>query len=175
MAKTKDAKDTIKEMKVIQELQKNSKVSIEAMAKICGVSRQKVYRIIKHLEGNQIIWGYSAIVNESQLGLQKFLLLLKRSNQPLEKGITDKITSNGLEPILSNLGISVESSYYLHGEYDWELVFTAKDLRHAIKFSNLLVQNYPGLIKKMNLIQILFANREHNVFNPNRKKLKDFV
>ena len=175
MAKTDDAKETMKEMKVIQELRKNSKVSIETMAKICGISRQKVYRIIKNLEGSKIIWGYTAIVNDSQLGLQKFVLLLKRSNQPVEKGVTDRIVSNDLEPIFSNLGILIVSSYYLHGEYDWELIFTAKDLRHAIKFSNLLVQNYPGLIKKMNLMQVLFANREHYVFNPDPKKLKDFV
>jgi DNA-binding Lrp family transcriptional regulator len=175
MAKTHDAKETVRELKVIQELRKNSKVSIETMAKICGVSRQKVYRIIKNLEGNQIIWGYTAIVNDSQLGLQKFVLLLKRSNQPIEKSITDKIASNELEPIISNLGISIVSSYYLHGEYDWELVFTAKDLRHAIKFSNVLVQHYPGFIKKMNLMQILFANKEHYVRNPNPKKLIDFV
>ena len=51
------------EKKVIKELQKNSKESSDKIAKKCGFSRQKVWRIIKKLEKNKTIWGYFAVVD----------------------------------------------------------------------------------------------------------------
>ena len=43
------------ELKVIAELQKNAKESIDIIAKNCGYSRQKVCRIINRLEENKTI------------------------------------------------------------------------------------------------------------------------
>lgn len=175
MAKISKEQDTINEGKILTELRKNSNKSIGTIAKICGVSRQKVYRTIKHLEETSAIWGYTAIIDEQVQGLQKFIILLKRSNQPLEKKTVETIALSRLEPIYTELGISIESSYYVHGEYDWAIIFTAQDLRHAKKFSGLLVQYFPDLILKMNLMQILFSQREHYVFNPNPTKLVGFL
>ena len=54
----KSSKDQIDadEKKIIKELQKNSKESIDKIAKKCGFSRQKVWRVIKRLEKNKTIW-----------------------------------------------------------------------------------------------------------------------
>jgi DNA-binding Lrp family transcriptional regulator len=173
----KDGKDQdgMNDAKIVSELRKNAKTSIETIAKNCGLSRQKVYRIIKHLEENHIIWGYTAIIDEYEQGLQKFILLLKRTNQPIEKNTVDTIARSRLEHTYLELGVSIESSYYLHGEYDWAMVFTAANLRHAKKFATLLVENYPGLITKMNLMQVLFSGREHHVFNPNPDRLAELL
>ena len=175
MAKNSKDQEIINETKIVKELRKNAKMSIETIAKNVGISRQKVYRIIKHLEETHMIWGYTAIIDEYQQGLQKFILLLKRTNRPLEKNTVDTIARSRLDHMYLDLGISIESSYYLHGEYDWAIVFTTEDLRHAKKFANLLVENYPGVITKMNLMQILFAGREHHVFTPHPDKLAEFV
>ena len=75
-SKEQQAKD---ERKVLAELQKNSNESIDTIAKHCGFSRQKVWRIIKHLEDNKIIWGYTAVVDEEGTGLKHFVLLVKRN------------------------------------------------------------------------------------------------
>jgi len=173
----KDSKDqeSINEAKIVKELRKNAKMNIETIAKNVGISRQKVYRIIKHLEETHMIWGYTAIIDEYKQGLQKFILLLKRSNQPLEKNTVETIARSRLEHTYLDLGISIESSYYLHGEYDWAMVFTAVDLRYAKKFAGLLIENYPGIIIKMNMMQILFSAREHHIFNPNPNKLAEFL
>ena len=81
----KSSKDQIyaDEKKVIRELQKNSKESIDTIAKNCGFSRQKVWRIIKRLEKNKTIWGYFAVVDYEKLNLKRYLMLIKRSNKPL--------------------------------------------------------------------------------------------
>jgi len=94
----KDSKDqeSINEAKIVKELRKNAKMNIETIAKNVGISRQKVYRIIKHLEETHMIWGYTAIIDEYKQGLQKFILLLKRSNQPLEKNTVETIARSRL-------------------------------------------------------------------------------
>jgi DNA-binding Lrp family transcriptional regulator len=175
MAKDTRDQDSINETKILNELRKNAKMNIETIAKNCGMTRQKVYRIIKHLEETRTIWGYTVIVDDENQRSQKYILLLKRSNQPITKGTADTIAWNRFENIYADLGIAIESSYYLHGEYDWIIIFTAEDLRHAKKFGDLLVQNYPGIIAKMNLMQILFSNKEHYVYNPDPDTLNKFL
>ena len=163
------------DLKIIQELQKYSKNSIETIARQCGFSRQKIWRVIKNLEEKQIIWGYSTIVDEQKQGLQKFILLLKRTMDPIDEETVDSIAFSRLEKEYNEIGITIESSYYIHGEYDWTLIFTAKDLKHAKKLSAFLLTKYPGIIGKVNLMQILYSQRSHHIVNPNKKKLREFL
>jgi DNA-binding Lrp family transcriptional regulator len=163
------------EMKILAELQKNSNESIDTIAKHCGFSRQKVWRTIKQLEKSCIIWGYTAIVDEQKQGLQKFILLIKRSMQTLETKSVDDIAADKFEKIYSKMGITIESSYYVHGEFDWILLFTAKDLKQAKKFTGLLLEAYPGIVAKISLLQTLFIQREHKICNPDPTKLSEFL
>jgi DNA-binding Lrp family transcriptional regulator len=163
------------EKKIFSELVKNSKENIETIAKHSGFSRQKTWRIIQRLEENHTIWGYTVIIDEQKQGLQKFVLLLKRSMKRLVNETTDQITSYRLVKEYMKLGINVESSYYIDGEYDWELIFTAPDLKTAKKFTDSLLKEYPGIISKINLMQVLMTERSHNIFNPEKMDLKEFL
>ena len=162
-------------MRIIEELQKYSKNSIDTVAQQCGFSRQKVWRVIKNLEEKQVIWGYTTVVDEQKQGFQKFILLLKRTIEPIDEETVDSIAFSRLEKDYHEIGITIESSYYIHGEYDWALIFTAKDLKHAKKLSALLLAKYPGIIGKVNLMQILYSQRSHYIVNPNKKKLREFL
>lgn len=163
------------EKKILAALQRYSKENVDTIAQQCGFSRQKVWRCIKRLEANRLIWGYTAVVDGQKQGNEKFMLLLKRSLQTLEKSTADDLSVNRLETAHADLGIAIQSSYYLHGEYDWAIIFTAPDITHAKNFSNALLKKYPGIVASMHLIQILFTEREHYVLNPNPMKLRDFL
>ena len=54
------------EKQILLELSKNANKSINEIAKTCGFSRQKVWRIIKNLEKNNTIWGYVAVIDEEK-------------------------------------------------------------------------------------------------------------
>jgi len=60
MAKNSKKQIEEDEIKVIAELQKNSNENIGTIAKKCGFSRQKAWRIIKRLEKSQHAWLRSA-------------------------------------------------------------------------------------------------------------------
>ena len=66
MAKSSKKQIYEDELKVIVELQKNAKENIDIISKKCGYSRQKVWRIIKRLEEDKTIWGYTAVVKEEK-------------------------------------------------------------------------------------------------------------
>ena len=154
---------------------KNSNENIDTIAKNCGFSRQKAWRMIKQLETKKYIWGYTAIVDEQKQGLQKYILLMKRSIQRIDDETADQIASNRLVKEYIKLGINAESSYYVNGEYDWELIFTAPDLKTAKKFTDALLGEYPKIISKINLMQVIMTKRSHNILNPDGMMLKEFL
>ncbi len=130
MAKSSKEQIDDDEKKVIRELQKNSKENIDKIAKKCGFSRQKVWRVIKRLEKNKTIWGYNVVVDNEKLDLINYLILIKRTSKPIEK-TANKIISRDLEEKANEIGIVIHSSHYLHGEFDWQICFTSKNITNA--------------------------------------------
>jgi len=171
-SKEKVAEDT---RKILAELQKNGKEHIDRIAKQCHISKQKLLRIIKYLEKNHAIWGYTAIVDEHEQPYKKFILLLKRTSEKFDHKTLDEIELRQFKNEYAPMGIAIESSYYIHGEYDWMVIFTATDLIQAKKFSTILFEHYPGIAEKINLMQIIFTHRAHYIPNPNQTKLREFL
>jgi DNA-binding Lrp family transcriptional regulator len=174
---SKSSRDQIDkdEKKILSELVKNSNEKIETIAKHCGFSRQKTWRFIKQLEAKGLIWGYTAIFNEEKIGLIHFILMVKRTTKQLEEKTADKIISRRLEDLVAELGITIESSSYVHGEYDWVITFTALDIKQAKKFSDSLITLHPGVIEKIAIMQTLMFIRKHYILNPEKMKLKEFL
>lgn len=175
MEKVNDEYLNTDERAVLSELQRYASNNIEAIAHHCGFSRQKVYRIIKKLEEKKIIWGYTTIFHEEIQDLQKFLLLVKRTTKPIDESTINDIVSTQILKEIREMGITIESSYCIHGEFDWALIFTATDLKHAKKFSNQLMGIYAYLVEKTLLMQILYSQRDHHIQNPNPSKIKDLL
>ncbi len=163
------------EKKVLSELKKNSKENIVTIAKHCGFSRQRTWKLIKQIEEKGLIWGYTVIVDEEKQGLKKFILLLKRSMRRINNETADQIASYRVVKEYIKLGINVESSYYVIGEYDWVLIFTAPDLRTAKNFCDSLLQEYPDIISNLNLMQVLTIKRSHNILNPDKMVLRKLL
>jgi DNA-binding Lrp family transcriptional regulator len=161
--------------KILSELVKNSKEHIDTIAKNCGFSKQKVWKAIKQMEENQMIWGYTAIFDEKKIGMNHFILMLKRTSKQLDEGATDRIISRRAEGLMNEFGGTIESSIYVHGEYDWVVLFTAEDIRHAKKYSDSLIQLHPGEIEKISILQTLMFIKKQYILNPDRKKLKEFL
>jgi DNA-binding Lrp family transcriptional regulator len=80
-----------------------------------------------------------------------------------------------LEDLAAEIGIIIESSSYVHGEYDWVLTFTAEDVRQAKKFCNSVIALHPGVIEKITILQTLMFIRKQYILNQDKSKLKDFL
>ena len=174
---SKSSRDQIDqdEKKILSELVKNAKENIDTIAKHCGFSRQKTWRFIKQLETKKLIWGYTAIFDEQKIGLTHFMLMIKRTSKQLEEKTINTIVSRKLEDLVEEIGITIESSSYVHGEYDWVITFTAEDIKQAKKFSDSVAALHPDIIEKITIMQTLMFIRKQYILNPDKKKLKDFL
>jgi DNA-binding Lrp family transcriptional regulator len=173
----KSSKEQINEdeKKILAELQKNSKENIDNIAERCGFSRQKVWRIIKRLEKDHIIWGYTAIVDEEKQDLKHYIILIKRTSLPIDEKLADKIVTRKLESLASKRGVKVESSLYIHGVYDWMVYFTTKDTKQAKKFCEIFNRLYKGYIAELNLLETMFPFKKQGFFNPEAEGLKEYL
>jgi DNA-binding Lrp family transcriptional regulator len=173
------AKNSVKQIeedenKIIKELSNNSNKSINEIAKKCGFSRQKVWRIIKNLESDKTIWGYVAVTNEEKLGKKHFIVLIKRSNLPLDKKMIDKIVKRELDKESEAIGVEILTSSYVNGIYDWVICLMAKDVKEAKRFVENLNRTFEGYISEIHLLEDMFSAKKCGIQNPEIEKLTKF-
>ena len=162
------------EKKIIKELSKNANKSINDIAKTCGFSRQKVWRIVNNLEKNNTIWGYAAVVDEEKLGKKSYIMLMKRTNKPISEETIGHITNREIATRLKKIGIQMINSCFIHGKYDWIILFTASNIQTAKTMVELYNQLYEGYISEVQLLEVIFPVVSCGVTNPEIKKLGDF-
>ncbi len=173
MAKSSKKQIDQDEKRVIEQLQRNSNESIDKIAKTCGFSRQKVWRIIKRLENNKTIWGYTAIPDKDKQGVRHYIMLLKRSNQPAGDAV-DNVLDAFKKYTGKNIGVFVQTASLLQGEYDLMLCFTAKDIMVAKRFTEFLKKKYAPYISDITMVEDIFSIRISGMMNPRVDDLKEF-
>ena len=161
------------EKEIIRELQKNSKESIDKIAKKCGFSRQKVWRIIKRLENNKTIWGYHAAVDNNKVGLQRYFVLIKRTNKPFSKEHIDSIIKQELKSKIVERKIIVDGISYVHGDFDGIYEIRTSNARQMKKFVEALYNLSKGYISDIKILEELFPIEKNGIVNPNIEELKD--
>jgi DNA-binding Lrp family transcriptional regulator len=131
--------------------------------------------MINQLEKNNTIWGYSTVYDEKKMGLKHFMLMVKRSNKKIDEQTIDQIISRKVEDFALDFDTFIESSFYVHGEYDWIITFVTKDINHALKFSESVLAQNPGIIERVTILQTMMFIRKHYILNPDRKELKEYL
>ncbi len=152
------------ELKVIRLLTENARMSNSEIAKKIGLTRQTVSKIIKNLEKNDLIWGYSLIGNPTKIGLNLYVLLLK-GKPNLESDIF-------INRIMDFVKIEDRFTIYtgiFHGAYDWIAIFTAINIKEARKFVNKLKRGLEQFIDEIILMEQLVPVSMLQFSNPNLK------
>jgi DNA-binding Lrp family transcriptional regulator len=172
----KSRKETIlhDEIKVMDALEQNSKDSVDGIAKRCGFSSQKVWRIIKDLEEKKIIWGYTTVTDETAKKLKHFTVLVKRSNVPFGDGVRKEIILRKLDDYPMHI-VKIENIYLTHGSSDWILTFYAPNLVSAKKFVEETFARFSKYIQEYTLIETLVPVRKQGLKNPRIKELVEYV
>ncbi len=160
--------------KLLKILQTNSGDNIDKIAKNCGFSRQKLWRIKKRLEKDKTIWGYHAVADDEKMDLRRCLILIKRTHKPVSTKQLDLITTRKLKLESSKLGINIESSFFLHGSYDWFLSITAENIRQVKKFTEGFISLFGGGVSEVHVQEVIFSVEKNNFTNPNIDQIKDF-
>ena len=162
------------EKKIMVALQKNGKGSINDLSKHCGFSRQKVWRIIKRLEKDKVIWGYHAVVDKEKIDVKTYLILIKRTPKPMEKTFLDSIANNTLHRGGTKMGVELDSMFYVHGPYDWVLSITASDIGQVKQFCELVAKAFRWYVADIQVLVVLCPIKEDCIDNPNPESIRDF-
>jgi len=170
MPKTSKEQIADDEKKIIHELQKNSKENIDKIAKKCGFSRQKVWRVIKRLEKNEIIWGYSTIVDNKKIDLTHYTMLVKRSIVPIDEKLRNQISEEQLDNYFPELNITLEDCLYVNGRYDWIISFTAPGIKEMKKFCEKLMSKFPEHMGAYEVLETIIPIRKQGIKNPSAKE-----
>jgi len=159
---------------VLNILEQHAKESIDVIAKKCGFSRQKVWKIIKHLEEKKKIWGYTAITDEEVKEMKHFVLLVKRSSVPFTDVIRKELIHEKLDDYMPGV-VKIENIYITHGNYDWIITFYAPNLVTAKNFLAAVSKQVSEFIKEYHLLETLFPVRKQGFKNPQIKRLVEFL
>lgn len=175
MPKSSETRVRQDEEKILEILQTNAKASIDDIAKKCGFSRQKVWRIIKNLEEDKTIWGYSAIYEQERYNLRHFTMMVKRNTTPVDSKMMQEILTTRLDDLLPELNIKMDDIEYVHGFYDGLFSFYAPDLITAKKFSDRFKERFNQYIASVDLLEGIFFIRNQAIRNPNLKKIINYL
>jgi DNA-binding Lrp family transcriptional regulator len=169
-----DAKSKKQYDEVLNYLLEDPTRSARDIGKKMNSYRQMVWRKKKELEDNNVIWGYTAVVDESKLNHVIYMMLIK--SKPMSRGLADllirRITRD--EPRKQN--VRVINMFYVNGEYDWVLRFSAPDHATARRYYDtirLLYDEY--LLEKPVMIDVNFVLVSEGKSNPEIEKLYDFT
>ena len=172
----KSSKETMleDEIKVLSFLEQHAKESVDKIAKRCGVSRQKIWRIIKRLEAKKIIWGYTTITDNDARNLKHFTVLVNRTNIPIDDTFRNEVVSALIDEQVIG-PVKVENIYLTHGISDWIFTFYTPDIISAKKFVENAFKSYSKYVKGYTLIETLFPIRRQGLKNPRIKELIEYI
>ncbi len=160
--------------KIVKILQSNARISFNELAEKTGFSRQKIWRVIKDLEKNKKIWGFTTIFDINKLGLKQFFIMIRRkSGTQVEKQL-ENVINRKIKNKLKEIGVFIESSFYTNGDYDWISLATAENIGQMKKYIDYINKDMGHLLSDVKVVEVLFTLEKNNIENPNKQELWEY-
>jgi DNA-binding Lrp family transcriptional regulator len=167
-----DVEADIKE--IVRIFQNNARVSFNDLANKTGFSRQKIWRIIKGLEKDKTIWGYTTVFDTKKLGMKQYFIMLKRKHGAIIENQIENLINRNVKKQLEKMGVYIESSFYTNGEYDWISIASAEDIVHMKKYAEFIIKHFGSILSDVKIVEILFPLEKNNIENPKKEEIRDF-
>ena len=129
------------DLSILQSMQKNARVSLEALSETCALSVPSVQRRLKRLRDNKIISSEVAIIEPDKVGQEMtFIVQVDMEREALHH--LDEFRKQ------AKAEARVQQCYYVTGDADFVLICVAKnmrdfeDLTHKLFFGNANVRRF---------------------------------
>lgn len=144
--------------------------SIREIAKELNGNRQRVWRTKKKLEKEKIIWGYTAVIDDTKLKHGLYQLMIK--SKPLTPKLVETIIKKIASGEFKKQNVIVKDMLYVNGEYDFIMCFSAPDHATARKYYNAIRMAYQKyLLEKPVMVNVDFSLIREGKINPELEKL----
>ena len=164
--------------RVIDCLLRDPVCSVQGIAEKCNLSTQQVYRILRSLEEEGIIFGKPTMIDLKKLGKKRFIIYARRSGKPSDQVTlnTSLYSSEFLEQLKSKkLDIIPEDDYTCSGAFDMVTVFLANNIMDANKYLDLLRHVSDGYFSSFALSEVMFTTKKNMVTTPERDDFVEYV
>jgi len=154
-----------KDREILFELDLNSRISVNKLAKKVKLNPGTVNYRIKKLEEKKIILGYYSVVDASLIGFEQFRVYLKYQyiNPEKEEELLDYLMKNEMVWWVGKIG----------GEFDLAFVIWAKNSFEFSEFWKKLMLKYRNLFQKINVSDYTGLHQFNLAFlNPEDKRRK---
>jgi len=148
--------------------------SAREIAKKLKSYRQKIWREKTKLERGNIIWGYTAVIDESKLNRVLYIILLKL--KPMSREMADLMIKRISRHEPEKQNIRLLNVLYVNGEYDLMVKFSAPDHATARRYYDSIRTAYEdSLLEKPVIIDVNFSLVREGKTNPELNKLHEFI
>ena len=137
-------------------------------------NRQKIWREKKKLEEDHVIWGYTAVVDESKLNHVSYIMLLKM--KLMTKELVDTLLGRLYIKEQEKHNVRLEDLWFVNGQYDWVLRFSAPDYitgRRYYETIRLVYDKY--LLEKPLMMDLNFCLVSEGKINPKLERLRELI
>lgn len=172
--KNREKRKKIDDSAILEWLLEDPTRSLNLMAKNLNAYRQTLWRRKKKLEDENVIWGYTAVIDDGKIGNVIYLLMMKM--KPMTRGLADIIYKSVKKDEMRKINVRLIDAFHVNGEYDWVLRFSAPDHTTARKYYDAIRVVYEEyLIEKPVLVDVNFILKAEGMKNPEMEKIYDFV
>lgn len=167
----------IDEDRLATELLKDPSQNVPTLAKKCGLSKQKAWRIVRKLEESGAILSYPSNLNMKNIGKRSFLILFERSSKMVDDNLIEQLTMPDITVELEREGIQavVEDSYILNGVYDWAIVITVSEHKDLIKFLEYWRKYYGEYYARVTQSEIMWVAKRNGAINTNFSEITSLM
>lgn len=144
----------ITDVKILELLQENSRISISEISKKVNMSLSAVSERLKKLESTDIVERYTVILNPQYLGKELSVLMNLCLEHKGVEGFTEFVKN---EP-------EILECHYITGEYDISLKIVTKNTATLEKLMN-RIKTYPGIRRSQTNV-ILSSMKNHCSVSP---------
>jgi DNA-binding Lrp family transcriptional regulator len=152
------------EIAVINALLYDARKKATEIAKETNLSRQTVTNIIKKLEDNGKIWGYSTVFEPEVTGDHFFLVLMKFKVDVDVRELMKKVLDTGVMKELTK--DKFRYSTLMFGRFDFLTSFYAPDIIEANKIVNKVLKPFRKHLSEVYIHESIITFRRMGIINP---------
>ncbi|MDG6220914.1 MAG: Lrp/AsnC family transcriptional regulator [Candidatus Thermoplasmatota archaeon] len=162
------------EQRILRALLDDPTKSLRNIAAELKTYRQKIWRVKRRLEDEKIVWGYTAILDEMRMGHCLSIIMLKL--KPMSRDLADLMIERVVKRVQKKQNVELLTMYYVNGEYDYIIVFSAPDHATARRYYDSLRTAYDQyILEKPVIVDVNFTVIREGKINPEIEGLRRFV
>ncbi|WP_049796314.1 helix-turn-helix domain-containing protein [Methanomassiliicoccus luminyensis] len=164
--------------KVTKLLLSHPELEVEAIVQQTGLSNQQVYKILRDLENEGIIFGNTRLLDLSKINRKRFLILAKRSGvipnpNTVEMALYGKEFMSRLAE--EKIDIIPEDDFTCNGEWDMITVIVAENALQANKYVDFLRAVSQDQFSKFSMVEVLFTTKKNTVGTPDIEDFAQYI